>query len=140
MLELFLPEDVCFGSEDPPSAEVLCPLDILFTVAGLASGVRERVGSESFPNVKVSRLPETAARLSVPLDLPKKVELESCKIQQAKWEYYNATNYKMHAACRSILMKIHIFFPKILNSTKIMELASHYNQKIVWYKILMVLK
>lgn len=84
MLELFLPDDVCFGSNDPPRGEVLCPLDILFTVAGLASGVRERVGSESFAKVKVSRLPETAGRLSVPLDLPKKVEFESCKIKTAK--------------------------------------------------------
>lgn len=79
---LFLPEEVCcFGSDDPPNGDVLCPLAILFMVAGLASGVRERVGSDSFPKVKVSRLPETAGRLSDPLDLPKKVEFESCKIQ-----------------------------------------------------------
>lgn len=81
MLELFIPEEVCFGLEDPPIAEVFCPLAILLAVDGLASGVRERVGSESFPKLKVSRLPETVPRRSVPLDLPKKVELESCKIQ-----------------------------------------------------------
>ncbi|KAG8376169.1 hypothetical protein BUALT_Bualt09G0035300 [Buddleja alternifolia] len=57
-------------------AELLCPLNILFAVAGLASGVRERVGSESFPKVRVSRPPETALRLSDPLDLPKKVEFD----------------------------------------------------------------
>lgn len=86
MLELFIPEEVCFGLEleDPPIAEVFCPIVILLAVAGLASGVRERVGSESFPKLNVSRLPETVPRLTVPLDLPKKVELESCKNQSAK--------------------------------------------------------
>lgn len=84
MLELFTPEEVCFALEDPPSGKFLCPLDVLFAVAGLASGVRERVGSESFPKVKVSRLPETVPRLSVPLDLPKKVEFDSCKMQIAE--------------------------------------------------------
>ena len=87
MPELFIPEEVCFALEDPPSGKLLCPLDVLFAVAGLASGVRERLGSESFPKVNVSRLPETVPRLSVPLDLPKKVEFESCKIQLAKQCY-----------------------------------------------------
>lgn len=76
---------MCFALEDPPRGEVLCPVEILLAVEGLAaSGVRERVGSEeSFPKVNVSRLPETVPRLSVPLDLPKKLELECCKIHLA---------------------------------------------------------
>lgn len=69
--ELFLPDEVCLGSEDPPRGKVLCPLEIFCAVPGLASGVRDRVGSESFPAVNVSRLPAIAPLLNDPLDLPK---------------------------------------------------------------------
>lgn len=68
-----MPEE-CLGSEDPTSGTGLCPPEILFSVPGLASGVRARAGSESSPAVKPSRLPETPPRLCDPLDLPKKVE------------------------------------------------------------------
>lgn len=65
--ELFLPDEVCLGSEDPPNGDVLCPLEIFCAVPGLASGVRDRVGSESFPAVKVSRLLAIAPLLDLPI-------------------------------------------------------------------------
>ena len=69
---LFFPDDEFLGSEDPPSGDNLCPPEIFCNVPGLASGVRERARSDSIPAVNVSRLPDTAGRLSDPLDLPKK--------------------------------------------------------------------
>ena len=71
MLELILPDAERLGSEDPPIGELLCPLETL---------VPERTTSDSFPTATPSRLLETAARLSDPLDLPKNVELDNCKI------------------------------------------------------------
>lgn len=82
MLELIRPDEVCLGSEDPTSGEFLCPLEILCTVPELASGVRERVGSDSVPVVNASRLPEVVGRLNDPLDRPIKVELDNCKGQR----------------------------------------------------------
>ena len=82
MPEVFLLDAACLGSEEPPNGEVLCPLEILFTVPGLASVVRERAGSDSLPTVNASRLPETAPRLNDPLDRPKKVELDNYRIQE----------------------------------------------------------
>lgn len=79
MPEVFLPDEAYLVSDDPPSRELLCPPDILCIAAGLASGVQECVGPESFPIVKVSRLPETLPCLRDPLDLPRKVELDNCK-------------------------------------------------------------
>lgn len=83
VLELFLPDEVCLGSEEPTSGEgeVLWPLEIFCAVPGLASGVRDRVGSESFPTLNVSRLLAIAPLLNDPLDLPKYVELDNCTKQ-----------------------------------------------------------
>lgn len=82
MLELIRPDEVCLGSEDPASGELLCPLEFLCTVPELASGVRERVGSDSVPAVNASRLPGVVGRLNDPLDRPIKVELDNCMGQR----------------------------------------------------------
>lgn len=82
MLELIFPDEACFGSEDPPNGELLCPPEIFCIVTGLASAVRERAGSDSFPTTNASRLLlGTADRLNDPLDRPKKVEVDNCKFK-----------------------------------------------------------
>lgn len=79
MLDAILPEDERLGSEDPIGA-LRCPLNTLENLPGLASVVRGREGSTSFP--VISRLLETAARRADPLDLPRNVELDNCIMQE----------------------------------------------------------
>lgn len=73
---VILPPEECFASEDP-TGELLCPLENLCMVPGLASAVRDRDGSESFPPVSASRLLEIPARFSKPLECPKRFELDN---------------------------------------------------------------
>lgn len=64
-------------SEDPPTGELLCPLEILYAAPGLASAVRDRWGSDSLPT-SASRLLETAARLDDPLERANMLEFDNC--------------------------------------------------------------
>ena len=72
--EAFLPEDV--RCSDDTTGELLCPLEILRRVPGLASVVFRRERSPS-PLITASRLLETAGRLDDPLDR-KKLALDNC--------------------------------------------------------------
>ena len=77
MLEMFLPEAVCLGSDDKDGELFCAALEIFRSAPGLASVVRTREGSESLPAITGSRLLETAGRLEDPLDRIK-LELNNC--------------------------------------------------------------
>ena len=69
-------------SEDPPTGELLWPLEILYAAPGLASAVRDRRRSDSLPT-SASRLLETAARLDDPLERANILEFDNCNGQAA---------------------------------------------------------
>ena len=80
MWEACLPDDVCLVSDDPPTGELLWPLETLYAAPGLASVVRDRWGSDSLP-ANASRLLETAARRDDPLERANILELDNCNGQ-----------------------------------------------------------
>lgn len=69
-----MPEVLRLLSDDATGELLWAPLEILRSTPGLASVVRERFGSDSFPTITGSRLLETAGLLEDPLDR-KKLEL-----------------------------------------------------------------